>query len=221
MHDRAAFQYHNTIGQPQNLLGILLDDDRTDAAGPGDGAERPQQFLDDDRRQPLGRLVQQQHLGIEGQRPADRQHLLLAAGELVAEIAAALLQPRKHLVDLFDGPWPGLRHGGHVFLHRQRAEDIALLRHPADPGPRPLVRPHGGDVQPTEREGAAEAAGDADDRIDQGGLAGAVAPEQRQHLAFAQRQRHRGQHHRFAVAGAQAIDGEKIRHRRPRRDRPP
>jgi hypothetical protein len=41
MHDRAAFQYHNPIGQPQNLLRILLDDNRTDAAGTGDGAERP------------------------------------------------------------------------------------------------------------------------------------------------------------------------------------
>ena len=35
-----------------------------------------------------------------------------------------------------------------------------------------------------ERERAAEAAGDADDRIDQRGLAGAVAAEQRQHLAL-------------------------------------
>jgi hypothetical protein len=58
MDDRSAFQYHSTVGQPQNLLRILLDDDGTDTAGTGDGAERPQQFLDDDRRQPLGRLVQ-------------------------------------------------------------------------------------------------------------------------------------------------------------------
>ena len=40
MNDRAALQYHNAVGQPQNLLRILLDDDRADAAGPGDGAER-------------------------------------------------------------------------------------------------------------------------------------------------------------------------------------
>src|SRR6201991_1449612 len=40
MNDRAAFQYHNAIGQPQNLLGILLDDNGAYAAGPGDGAER-------------------------------------------------------------------------------------------------------------------------------------------------------------------------------------
>ena len=72
-----------------------------------------------------------------------------------------------------------------------------------------------------ERNRAAKAAGDADDRIDQRGLAGAVAPEQRQRLAFAQRQRHVRQHHRLAVAGAQGIDGEKLRHRPPHRDRPP
>src|SRR4051812_22150705 len=47
MHDRAALQYHNPVGKPQNLLGILLDNNRTDAAGPGNGAERPEQFLDD------------------------------------------------------------------------------------------------------------------------------------------------------------------------------
>src|SRR5882757_5076421 len=123
MHDRAALQYHNTVGQPQNLLGILLDNNRADAPGPGNGAERPEQFLDDDRRQPLGGLVQQQDFRIERQGATDCQHLLLAAGELVAEIAAAFLQPRKHLVDLFHGPGPGLGHGGHVFLDRQGTED--------------------------------------------------------------------------------------------------
>src|SRR6476619_6634800 len=29
--DRAALQYHNPVGQPQNLLGILFHDDRADA----------------------------------------------------------------------------------------------------------------------------------------------------------------------------------------------
>ena len=58
-----------------------------------------QQFLDQDRRQPLQRLVEQHDARIEDQRAADRQHLLLAAGELVAEIAAALVQAREQLVD--------------------------------------------------------------------------------------------------------------------------
>src|SRR5205823_5647328 len=141
------------------LLCILLDDDGTGAARAGDAAERSQQFLDDDRGQPLGRLVQQQHFWIERQRAADRQHLLLAARELVAEMVAALFQPRKHLVDCFHGPRPRLGDRGHVLFHRQRAEDIALLRHPADAGPRPLVRPHLGDILTTKADGSAEPAG--------------------------------------------------------------
>src|SRR5882757_2480911 len=98
VHDRAALQYHNAVGEPQNLLRILLNDDGTDAAGAGDDAERLEQFLDNDRRQTLGRLVQQQNFRIERQRAADRQHLLLAAGQLVAEIVLALGKPRKHQI---------------------------------------------------------------------------------------------------------------------------
>ena len=41
VHDRAALQYHNAVCQPQNLLRILFDNNRADAAGAGDGAECP------------------------------------------------------------------------------------------------------------------------------------------------------------------------------------
>src|SRR6516165_6596455 len=102
MHDGAAFQYHNAVGQPENLLRVLLDNDGADSRAAGNDADRLQKFLDDDRGEPFGRLVQEQHLGIEGECPADRQHLLLAAGKLIAEIAAPLFQPGKHLVDLVD-----------------------------------------------------------------------------------------------------------------------
>ena len=46
----------------------------------------------DQRRQALGRLVEDQQPRIGHQRAADRQHLLLAAGELIAHAAAALGQ---------------------------------------------------------------------------------------------------------------------------------
>ena len=45
--------------------------------------------------------------GLSDERAADRQHLLLAAGELVAEIAAPLGEPRKHAVDALQRPRPG------------------------------------------------------------------------------------------------------------------
>ena len=166
----------------------MRHDDGADAARAGDGPKRYQQFLDDDRSQPLGRFVQQQHFRIERERPSDRQHLLLATGKLVAEMVAPLLQARKHLVDPGERPRPRLRHGRHILLDRQRTENVALLRHPADTDTRALVRPHRRDISIGKCERAAEAAGDADDRIDQRGLAGAVAAQQRQHLAFAERQ---------------------------------
>ena len=45
------------------------------------------QFIDDHRRQALERLVQQQQRRIGHQRARDRQHLLLAAGQLIAHVA--------------------------------------------------------------------------------------------------------------------------------------
>ena len=47
---------------------------------------------DDHRRQALGRLVEQQHPDAGAQDAGDRQHLLLAAGELGARAGAALLR---------------------------------------------------------------------------------------------------------------------------------
>src|SRR5262249_57888334 len=96
--------------------------------------------LDQDRSEALERLVEQDDARIEDQGAADREHLLLAARELVAEIAAALLEPRKQLVDARLGPRAGPGHGGEILLDRERFEDVALLRHPADAGMGPLIR---------------------------------------------------------------------------------
>ena len=49
----------------------------------------------DERREAFGRLVEDQHARVGQQRARDREHLLLAAGELVAAIAQALAEPRK------------------------------------------------------------------------------------------------------------------------------
>ena len=58
-------------------------------------AQRFREPIDDDRRQAFGRLVHDQQARIGQQRAADRQHLLLAAGELGAAVAAALGQRGK------------------------------------------------------------------------------------------------------------------------------
>ncbi len=54
------------------------------------------------RRQPERRLVQQQQLGPQHQRAADRQHLLLAARQRARLLVAALAEPRETRVHLLD-----------------------------------------------------------------------------------------------------------------------
>ena len=67
-------------------------------------ADHAHQLLHDDRREALHRLVEQQQARIHHQRAGDREHLLLAAGQLVAVIRPPLLEARKDLVDALDGP---------------------------------------------------------------------------------------------------------------------
>ncbi len=67
-------------------------------------AERLDQHLDDRRREALGGLVHDQQLRVRDQGAADREHLLLAAGELGAAVALALGEPREELVDAVDRP---------------------------------------------------------------------------------------------------------------------
>ena len=69
-----------------------------------------------------------------------------------------------------------------------------------------LVGPQPGDVGAVERDGAADIAGDADDGVDQRGLAHAVAAEQRQRLALGDLDADVFQHDGLAVAGGQAFD---------------
>jgi hypothetical protein len=54
------------------------------------------------RREALERLVEQQQLRVEGERAGDRDHLALAARELVAAARHVLAQLREHLVGEID-----------------------------------------------------------------------------------------------------------------------
>ena len=79
---------------------------------------------------------------------ADRQHLLLAAGQLVAEIASPFGQAREEVVDRRRVQRPGARGDGEILVDRQRGEYLALLRDPADAGARAPVRRQRRDVLP-------------------------------------------------------------------------
>ncbi len=121
---------------------------------------------------------------IGHQRAADRQHLLLAAGKLVAHAAAALGQPRKQVVDCASVQPPSLGRGRHqIFAHGKIGENLAAFRHQADAELRDPVGRQAAHVRPLKRIEPARAGGQSHDRAHCGGLAHAVAAHQRHHLA--------------------------------------
>ena len=76
-----------------------------------------------------------------------------------------------------------LEHGQDILLDRQAAEDRGFLRQIAEAEDRPAVHRQVGDVLPVEEDAAAVGPDQAHDRIEAGRLAGAVGPEQPDHLA--------------------------------------
>src|SRR5262249_8234795 len=67
------------------------------------------QVMHNDGRQSFERLVEQNKFGIPHQRARNRQHLLLATGQIGAAAGSALLQPRKNVVNSLQRPriWRG------------------------------------------------------------------------------------------------------------------
>ena len=65
-------------------------------------ADRVEDRVDEHRGEAHRRLVEQQDPRLGHQRPAHRQHLLLAAAERAGDLVLALLRPREHLEGALD-----------------------------------------------------------------------------------------------------------------------
>src|SRR5882724_3884549 len=96
--DAAGLQQVGTVDDAEDLLHVLLDDEHGEAAG-ADALDEVEHLLDEDRREPGRRLVEQQQPGRRHEGAADGAHLLLAAGHAAGELAMALPKTRKQLVD--------------------------------------------------------------------------------------------------------------------------
>src|SRR4029079_17414954 len=121
--------------------------------------ERLLQRLDNHRGKPLARLVHDEQVRGSDQRPADRQHLLLAAGELVAVIFAPLRQPWEHGVDVLGlaarRAMARLGIGDANMLgYGQRWKDAAIFRNISDTAAHDVIGLLPGDVDAAVANGA-------------------------------------------------------------------
>ena len=209
-------------GQRERELRVLLHQDDGGPLVGGHAPDRARQLLGDDRREPLERLVEQEQRRIGHQRPRDGQHLLLAAREVAAHAVAPRRERRKEVVD---GPQvPSARPCGdrQVLLDRQRGEDLALLRHPAQSPEGAAVGRRRGDLGAAPRDRAAADVRVAHDGQEERGLADPVAPEHRQTASLGEIERHVVEHDRLAVAGSHVPQREqRLSHGALRRDRSP
>ena len=166
---------------------VLLDDEDRQAVL-REPPERLDEHLDDRRRQPLRRLVHDQQPRVGQQRPADGEHLLLAAGELRPARRPALRQAREQLVDRVGRPAvlaaaPG-RHA-QVLVDRERLEQPPALGHVADARARRpcrTARPTSSVALEADRAARGRRA-HLHDRVAERRLAHAVAADDRDGLA--------------------------------------
>ena len=117
---------HQNFPNPQQGLGgysDLLDD-----------LEAP---LDEDRCEAHRRLVHEHQLRARHERPAHRDHLLLAARERARELRAALVEEREeriHVLEVLGRPAAvQVRAHLQILEHRHRAEEPPVLGHDRHP----------------------------------------------------------------------------------------
>ena len=114
-------------------------------------------------RETLRRLVHDQDLRVRNQRPADREHLLLATRELCTAVSLALAESRKEVVDALTRPLAApvgrrsSRRDAQVLVDGERREEATALRDVTDTTTCDLVRLTADELVPLETDRAARA----------------------------------------------------------------
>ena len=196
------------VGKAHQALDVLVDDQ--DRLPPfAQAREALPDLLAHERRQALCRLVEDQEMRIGHERAANGEHLLLAAGQLVAHVVGALREAREKFEHL--RRCPGIRpcgavlgEGEQVLAHREVGKDLPALGHEPDAEARDAIGRLALDALPAKADGPGLSAGESEDRAHGGRLAHAVASEERHHFARVHRQVEAEEHLARAVGRLEA-----------------
>src|SRR5439155_16400559 len=131
---------------------------------------------------------------------ADREHLLLAARELVRAVRRAFAEPGEELVDTLQRPAAiAAARDLEVLAHAERREHAPALRHQRHPALDEAIRRPPADVLALQAHGPPPGRREADDRADQRRFSHAVAAEDRQLFAVCDCERDAMQHVALSV----------------------
>src|SRR6266853_345022 len=193
------------IGDLDQAFHVLVDhQDRL--AGRLERGETPPDLLAHQRREPLGRLVEDEQVRIGHERPADGEHLLLAARELAAEVVHALGEAGEECQHLGERPWVArraavFRERDQVLPHAEVGEDLAPFGDERDTAARDAVGALPLDALAAETDVSASRRGESHDRAYRRRFSHAVASEQRRNLACADRELEAEQHLARPIGG--------------------
>ncbi len=216
--DPARVENGNLVGQRQGFVLIVRDVEDRAAEAAMQVLQLDLQFLAQLLVERRKRLVHEDHVGLEDDRPRDRHALPLAAGQLVdAPIGEPLhLHRRQHglaaPVPFRPADTAQLQGIGDVLANAHVGEQRVALEHHAHVAP---MRRDAQDFPPIDADAAGVGIGEAGDRHQQRCLARPRRPEKRHELAGRDLQRHIGQRREKAVLLAKPADEHRRCHVRP------
>src|SRR5260221_8847481 len=202
------------IGGLERFRHALLDQQYCQIRLP---ADLDQPFEDEIRnrgRQAPRGFIQHQKFWRGRQSAADRQHLLLAAGQGSRELAAAFGKHRQPFEDTLDIVFPiapaGLGHRAHfeIFHHRERWKDLASFGDMGDAKMGALRRPDGQEVGIFECDRAGACAYYSGNGLEKRGLAGTVRSDDGDELTPVDLDRDAVPNADCRIAGGQPFNAE-------------
>src|SRR4029079_12355252 len=172
---------------------------------------------DHDRRQSFTWFVQQQNQRIADQGTCDHQELLLSAGQAARPPQPESCEQREGVPDTRQGPVsPPIRtalcRDQEIVLHAVLWKYLSVLGHIGKAQSSARMRRRVGNVAAGKEDAAAPGWQDSGKSLHSRTLARAVTPEQRQRAPFLKGEINIEQDLARAVAGAQTLGAQKIRH---------
>src|SRR5690606_13269689 len=165
---------------------------------------------------PESGLVEGHDAGLVHQRAAGRGHLLLAARQRAADLRRPFTEDREHLENgfhvLFEARAVAHDEGAELEIgaHRQRAEDAVTLWNVCDAAEDVVGRLAAGDRLTAIEHPSRLCTDQAEDRLHQRRLSGAVVAEDDQDLALGEAEVHLVHDGLLAVPDREPFDGEEL-----------